>query len=77
LRQLGFYDLLDKKYPDAIKKLEKSVSINAQDVQAQVWLAQAYQNSGDRAKACETYKRALAIDSSQPDAMKGLKALGC
>jgi tetratricopeptide (TPR) repeat protein len=77
LRQLGFYDLLDKKYPEAIKKLEKAVSINPQDVQALVWLAQAYQNSGNRAKACETYKRALAIDPSQPDALKGMKALGC
>jgi tetratricopeptide (TPR) repeat protein len=77
LRQLGFYDLLDKKYPDAKQKLEKSVGINPQDVQALVWLAQAYQNSGDRAKACEYYKKALAIDPSQPDALKGIKALGC
>ena len=76
-RQLGFYDLLAKDYSSAIQKLEKSVQISDKDVQAWVWLAQAYQNSGNRTKACEAYKRALAIDPQQPDALKGVKSLGC
>ena len=32
-------------------------SINDQDVQAWVWLAQGYQNSGNRAKALESYRQ--------------------
>jgi tetratricopeptide (TPR) repeat protein len=76
-RQLGFYQLLAKDYPDAIQRLEKAVQINDKDVQAWVWLAQGYQNSGNRAKACDAYQRALSIDPQQADANKGKKSLGC
>jgi tetratricopeptide (TPR) repeat protein len=74
-RQLGFYRLLEKDWGGAIPKLERAVAINDQDVQAWVWLAQGYQNSGNRTKATESYKRALAIDPKQPDAVKGLEIL--
>lgn len=74
-RQLGFYRLLEKDWDGAIPKLERAVAINDQDVQAWVWLAQGYQNSGNRAKATESYKRALQIDPRQPDAVKGLEIL--
>jgi tetratricopeptide (TPR) repeat protein len=77
LRQLGFYRLLAKDNAEAIRMLERAVQIDAQDVQAWVWLAQGYQNSGNRAKACEAYSKALAIDPRQPDALKGKKSLGC
>src|SRR5438093_2159415 len=77
LRQLGFYKLLDRDYPEAIKMLERAVAINDKDSQAWVWLAQGYQNSGNRSKACEAYGRVLDLDSSQPDALKGKKVLGC
>jgi len=77
LRQLGYYDLLAKSYADATKKLSQSVAISAQDVQSWVWLGQAQQNSGDKTKACDAYRKALQIDPNQPDALKGRKTLGC
>ena len=77
LRQLGYYDLLAKSYADATKKLSQSVAISAQDVQSWVWLGQAQQNSGDKTKACDAYRKALEIDPNQPDALRGKKTLGC
>jgi tetratricopeptide (TPR) repeat protein len=77
LRQLGYYDLLDKGYTEAVRKLEKSTSINDQDLQAWIWLAQGYQNLGNRSKACDAYDHALAIDPNQAVALKGKKAAGC
>ena len=74
-RQLGFYRLLEKDWNGAIPRLERAVAINDQDVQAWVWLAQGLQNSGNRTRASEAYKRALAIDPKQPDAVKGLEIL--
>lgn len=74
-RQLGFYRLLEKDWDGAIPKLERAVALNDQDIQALVWLAQAYQNSGNRGKATEYYKRALTLDPKQADALKGLEIL--
>jgi tetratricopeptide (TPR) repeat protein len=74
-RQLGFYLLLDKDWPGAIRRLERAVELDAQDVQAWVWLGQGYQNSGNREKAMAAYRRALAIDPNQPEANKGVKVL--
>nr|OLE97402.1 MAG: hypothetical protein AUG75_08760 [Cyanobacteria bacterium 13_1_20CM_4_61_6] len=74
-RQLGFYRLLEKDWNGAIALLERAVQINAQDVQAWVWLGQGHQNSGNRNKAIESYKRALEIEPKQPDAAKGLQIL--
>ncbi len=75
-RQLGFYALLDKKYPEAIRLLEQAVQRNEKDGQAWVWLGQGQQNSGNRQRAIESYKRALDLDPKQPDALKGIKSLG-
>ena len=77
LRQLGFYRLLAKDNSTAISLLERAVAINDKDDQALVWLAQGYQNSGNRPKACETYDRVLALKPDQADAIKGKKSLGC
>ena len=74
-RQLGYYRLLEKDWNGAIAQLERAVALNGQDVQALVWLAQGYQNSGNRAKATEYYKKALEIDPNQKDAQKGLQIL--
>jgi len=73
--QLGFYRLLGKDWSGAVGLLERAVTIDAQNVQGWVWLGQAYQNSGNRAKATEAYNRALQLNPSQPDALKGLKML--
>lgn len=75
-RQLGFYGLLDRDYAEAIRLLGKAVQRNDKDVQAWVWLGQGQQNSGNRGGAVESYKKALALDATQPDALKGIKSLG-
>lgn len=77
LRQLGFYLLLDRTYEEAVRLLDRAVTINDKDVQAWVWLGQGQQNAGNRSKACEAYRRALAIDPEQPDALRGRESLGC
>lgn len=73
--QLGYYSLLDKDWSTAAEYLERSVQNDPQDKQSLVWLGQAYQNAGNRPKAVEAYKRVLAIDPAQPDALKGMKAV--
>jgi tetratricopeptide (TPR) repeat protein len=73
--QIGFYRLLDKDWDGAARQLDRAVTVDAQDVQSWVWLGQAYQNSGNRAKATDAYNRALQLNPSQPDALKGLKML--
>jgi tetratricopeptide (TPR) repeat protein len=75
-RQLGFYLLLDKDWSGAVAQLERAVALDGQDVQALVWLGQGYQNSGNREKAMDAYRRALTLDPNQPEANKGVKALG-
>ena len=73
--QLGFYALLDKDWDGATRLLERAVQNDPQDVQSLVWLGQGYQNSGNRTKALDAYHRALDINPSQPDALRGVKAL--
>jgi len=73
--QLGFYRLLQKDWSGALQHLERSVALDPQYVQAWVWLGQGYQNSGNRDKAIDAYKRALALDPNQAEASKGVKVL--
>lgn len=75
LRSLGYFRLIDKDYPEATRLLELSTRCNDRDVQSWVWLAQAWQNSGNRTKAIENYRQVLALDSKNPEALKGLKSL--
>ncbi|MFM7231301.1 MAG: tetratricopeptide repeat protein [bacterium] len=75
-QQLGYRALLKKDWGSAIDDLERSVAIDPRNVQSLIWLAQAYQNSGNRAKATEYYRRVLEVQPGQPDAVKGLKTLG-
>ena len=75
-QQLGYQRLLAKDWSRAVNLLERSSGINASDVNTQVWLAQGYQNMGNKAKAIETYRRALALDPANADAKKGLASLG-
>lgn len=77
LQRLGYYHLLDRQWAEAIRVLERSVQINDSDGQSWVWLGQAYQNSGNVAKACAAYKRALELMPGQPEAVQGKQVLGC
>ncbi len=75
LRQLGYYRLLRKEYGAAIDLLEESASINPRDAGTLLWLAQGYQNSGNRGRAAENYRRVLTLDPGNADARNGLKIL--
>ena len=75
-RQLGYRSLLDKSWVQANDLLERSANINNQDVQTLVWWAQGEANAGNRARAVEIFKNALKVQPGNPEAVKGLKALG-
>lgn len=75
LRQLGYFKLLAKQPADAVGLLDRSVQCNDKDFQSWVWLGQGHQNSGNRSKAAEAYRKALALKPGQPEAEKGLKLL--
>ena len=75
-QQIGFRDhLMKKDWTGAIAVLEKSVAIDPANKQSLIWLGQASQNAGNRAKALEYYDKVLQIDPSQPDAKKGKEIL--
>ena len=74
-QQLGYRALLEKDWPRAIRLLERSVPLNEKDCSTLVWLGQGYQNSGNRAKAIETYRRVLELCPDSQDAKNGLKIL--
>lgn len=75
-QQLGFHQLLKKNWDDAVRFLECAASNDDKNVGTLVWLGQAYQNSGNKGKAIETYRKVLQLQPGQPDATKGLKMLG-
>jgi tetratricopeptide (TPR) repeat protein len=75
-RQLGYYRLLRKDYTGAIERFLLSESLNPRDVATLLWLAQAHQNAGNRAKAIEYYRKVLGQDPGNADARNGLKILG-
>ena len=75
-QRLGYRQLMQKDWAGAIDLLERSVAIDGRSLPSLIGLAQAHQNSGNRAKAAEYYRKALEIQPGQPDATKGLKTLG-
>jgi Tfp pilus assembly protein PilF len=73
---LGYRALLEKNWPQAIALLERSASLDDKNVMTLTWLAQGYQNSGNKAKAIELYRRVLSLQPDNADARNGLKVLG-
>src|SRR5262249_32897241 len=70
-QQIGFEEHLKKKdWTGAIEVLEKAIAIDPSNKQSLIWLGQAYQNAGNRAKALEYYDKILHIDPSEPNAKK-------
>lgn len=74
-QQLGYRALLGKDWGQAIELLQRSVDIYDKDCATLVWLAQGQQNSGNRPKAIETYRRVLETCPDNADARNGLKLL--
>ena len=74
-QQIGYRALLGKNWEGATRSLQRSASIYDKDVQTLVWLAQGYQNSGNKPKAIETYRKVLQLQPGNPEATKGLKSL--
>ena len=74
-RQLGYFKLVGKQAGEAVRLLEQSVQCNDKDFQSWLWLGQSEQNSGNRAKAIDAYKKVLDLKPGQPEALKGLKTL--
>jgi tetratricopeptide (TPR) repeat protein len=75
-QQLGFYPLVEKDYPTAIRFLEESVAIDAKQYQTWLWLGQAYQNNKQVGKAVEAYRKVQELKPGEPNSSKGLKQLG-
>jgi tetratricopeptide (TPR) repeat protein len=76
-QQVGYRShLIKKDWAGAIAQLERSVAIDPRNLQSLIWLGQAYQNSGNREKAGEYYRRVLEVQPGEPNATKGLKILG-
>lgn len=75
LRQLGYFRLVGKEYAGAVEALERSATINPNDMQTAVWLGEAYQNSGNRAKALEQYDKVLAKEPGNAEAAKAKRSL--
>jgi tetratricopeptide (TPR) repeat protein len=73
---IGLTAILDKRYPQAIENLQKSLKYRDESAQVTLWLGQAYALSGKRDEAIQTYKRVLKIDPNNKDAKKGLELLG-
>ena len=75
-QQIGLHDYLMKKdWNGAIVVLEKAYAIDPTNKQTLIWLGQANQNAGNRAKALEYYDKVLAIDPNEPNAIKGKASL--
>jgi tetratricopeptide (TPR) repeat protein len=75
-QQLGYRALLAKEWAHAAELLERSATVNDKDTHTLVWLAQGYQNAGNKAKAIENYRKVLALEPGNAEALKGLKSLG-
>jgi tetratricopeptide (TPR) repeat protein len=75
-QQLGYRSLLKKDWGGAVEYLLGAVGIDPLNEQSLIWLAQAYQNSGNRAKATEYYHKVLEIHPGEANSTKGLKTLG-
>ncbi|MDZ7269186.1 MAG: tetratricopeptide repeat protein [candidate division KSB1 bacterium] len=75
-RQLGFLNLLDKKYPAAENYLLASLKLDDNDYQTHLWLAQAYALQNKREDARREYNRVLKLSPGHKDALEGLKLLG-
>lgn len=75
-QQLGFFELVGKNHPEAIRLLEESARIDAKQYQTWLWLGQAHQNSKQIEKAVEAYRKVQQLKPGEPNSQKQLQQLG-
>jgi tetratricopeptide (TPR) repeat protein len=74
-RYIGLALMLDKKWPEAIESLKKSLEFDAKDENTLLWMGQALQNGGKWEEAVKYYKDVLKVNKNNELAQKGLKDL--
>ena len=62
-------------FKSAISDCEAAVRLRPRDADMLGVLGRLYEDSGQKAKAIETYKLALSINPRQPEALDGMKHL--
>ncbi|MBI3586036.1 MAG: tetratricopeptide repeat protein [Ignavibacteriales bacterium] len=73
---IGLGLLLEKKYPQAIEILTRSIKLKDDNYQTHLWLAQAYALSNKRDEARKEYQKVLKLEPKNKDALKGMEILG-
>lgn len=76
-QQIGFINLRQKKYQEAIESLVRADKLRPNDVQTLLWIAQSYHFLRKDEEACQYYKRVLKLDSKNEAAKKGVDLLVC
>lgn len=70
LNQVGYSLMREKAFEDAIAIFQTNVDLFPKEANPYDSLAEAYLNSGDKAKALKYYQKALEIDPNFPSALK-------
>ena len=73
--KLGYKELRDKNYENAIRFFEINVALYPNSSNVYDSLAEAFMKSGDTAKAITNYKKSLVIDSGNIRAKKNIEKL--
>ena len=64
------------KYEKAIEDFNAALNVNAEDSQAWAGLGFCYDKLNNRAKAVESYSRAIQVDPGNSEARAALQKLG-
>ena len=75
LRNLGFVEAESGRLPEASTHLAEALRLDPKDVLALTLLGKIRLQQGDRAAARELFRRALALDPRNPDALQGMSSL--
>jgi Flp pilus assembly protein TadD len=60
------------KYDKAVEDFNAALNVDSKSALAWAWLGVAYDKSGNRSKARESFQRALTLDPQQPLARQGM-----
>lgn len=73
-KAICFYDM--GKYVDALKVLEKAVTVQNNYAEGYYWMGRCYEKIDERNAAIESYNTALEFDKEYPEAKDALAKLG-